>query len=111
MLPEDVIAALYKYDWPGNVRELQNVLQRYLATKRLVFKRFREIKRARKGEISGAETFSPKGQKLSEAVEQFEKQYIRSILEQNRWSRTKTAAVLGIDLKTLYRKMKRYKLE
>ena len=45
------------------------------------------------------------------AVEQFEKHYIRSILEQNRWSRTKTAAILEIDLKTLYRKMKRYKLE
>jgi DNA-binding NtrC family response regulator len=87
------------------------VLQRYLATKRLVFKGFRDTNHAWKEEISGAETFSPEGQKLSEAVEQFEKHYIRSILEQNRWSRTKTAAILGIDLKTLYRKMKRYKLE
>lgn len=111
MLPEDVIAALYKYDWPGNVRELQNVLQRYLATKRLIFKGFRDINHAQKGKCSGLETFSAEGQKLGEAVEQFEKQYIRSILEQNHWSRTKTAEILGIDLKTLYRKMKRYKLE
>jgi PAS domain S-box-containing protein len=111
MLPEDVIAALYKYDWPGNVRELQNVLQRYLATKRLIFKGFRETKHAQKESVSGIETFAPEGQKLSKAVEQFEKHYIHSILEQNRWSRTKTATILGIDLKTLYRKMKRYKLE
>jgi DNA-binding NtrC family response regulator len=30
-VPDDVLAALRRYDWPGNVRELENAVQRALA--------------------------------------------------------------------------------
>lgn len=36
-IPGKIVEAMYNYHWPGNVRELQNVLQRYLAVKRLDF--------------------------------------------------------------------------
>ena len=37
VLPGKVLEALYKYEYPGNVREMQNIVQRYLAIKRLDF--------------------------------------------------------------------------
>jgi DNA-binding NtrC family response regulator len=49
-----------------------------------------------------------KAQSLRMALEEFEKQFIIDTLNQNRGHRTKTAAMLGIDRKTLYTKMKKY---
>lgn len=42
------------------------------------------------------------------AVEAFEKQFILDALKQNQGHRAKTAAMLGIDRKTLYTKLKKY---
>ena len=49
-----------------------------------------------------------KSRNLQIAVEEFEKQFITETLEQNRGHRGKTAAMLGIDRKTLYMKLKKY---
>ena len=49
-----------------------------------------------------------KSRNLRMAVEEFEKQFITETLEQNRGHRGKTAAMLGIDRKTLYTKLKKY---
>ena len=49
-----------------------------------------------------------KAQNLRMALEEFEKQFIIDTLNQNQGHRTKTAAMLGIDRKTLYTKMKKY---
>ena len=47
---------------------------------------------------------------LREAVDHFEKRYIRQALELEKGQRGKTAKALGIDRKTLYIKMKKYEL-
>ena len=44
------------------------------------------------------------------AVEAFEKQFILDALKQNQGHRAKTAAMLGIDRKTLYTKLKKYRV-
>ena len=49
-----------------------------------------------------------KAQNLRMALEEFEKQFIIDTLNQNQGHRTKTAAMLGIDRKTLYTKLKKY---
>lgn len=49
-----------------------------------------------------------KAQDLRTTLEEFEKQLILDALQQNQWHREKTAAMLGIDRKTLYTKMKKY---
>ncbi len=43
---------------------------------------------------------------LAAAVDEFEKQVILRMLEQHHWHKGRTAAALGLERKTLYRKMK-----
>ncbi len=45
---------------------------------------------------------------LAEAGREFEKKYITRIMELNDGKKGKTAFMLGVDRKTLYRKLKKY---
>ncbi len=101
-VPGEIMEAIYKYRWPGNVRELQNVIQRYLAVGSLDF----EEAGAFPKEKNVGEKMSHEITSLREALADFEKQYILRALQENRWAKGKTAAVLEVDPKTLYRKMK-----
>jgi PAS domain S-box-containing protein len=103
VLPGDVLKALYEYDWPGNVRELQNVLQRYIATKRLDFN-------VSWGIEPTAASDTQEGQGFHATVKEFAKQVLLRALEQNQWHRTKTAAMLGISRRSLFRQMQKYGL-
>ncbi len=105
VLAGPVLEALYKYDYPGNVRELQNILQRYLAVRKLDFVGFF-------GEEQGPRP-SPAaydGMPLQESVTEFEKSIIEKCLAFHQWNRSRTARVLGINRKTLYSKMKSHGL-
>jgi PAS domain S-box-containing protein len=105
-IPRNILKALCTYQWPGNVRELQNELQRYLAEQRLEFTDMPEalaISADVMSTVSGQEKFL-----LSNAMEDFEKRLITEIFNQNSGNRKQTAAILGIDRKTLYTKLKKY---
>jgi PAS domain S-box-containing protein len=103
-IPGKIFEVLNNYDWPGNVRELQSVIQRYLAVGNFDFlslggktNNFQSAELEVDGEVT----------QLRVAKADFEKRYILTALKQNRWHRAKAAAVLGIDPKTLYTKMKK----
>jgi PAS domain S-box-containing protein len=105
-IPRNILKALCTYHWPGNVRELQNELQRYLAEQRLEFTDMPEalaIGADVMTTVSEQETFS-----IYNAMEEFEKRLITEVFDQNSGNRKQTAAVLGIDRKTLYTKLKKY---
>ena len=98
-----VLEAMMAYDWPGNVRELQNTLHRYVTLKRLDFLgaplRAPEVK---------FEPIRPKEGLLRDAVGHFEREYILKQLERYHWHRSKVASELGIDRRTLFKKMRSY---
>jgi PAS domain S-box-containing protein len=101
IVPGWVLEALHKYDYPGNVRELQNILRRYLATRKLEFPEH-------------GQTYSDTPEQtgsLSERLDSYEKDIIESCLILNRWHRGRTAESLGIDRKTLYTRMKMHGLD
>jgi len=108
-LPGSMLKELYDYDWPGNIRELQNALQRYLTTKRLDF-----IAPDSPSPLSAPQPQTPPiltgNMSLRQAVEAFEHQYILQTLEEHQWQRGKTAEILHVDPKTLYRKLKQYQV-
>ena len=94
-IAEDALAPLAGYGWPGNVRELKNFAERLAV--------FAEGKTASRQDVIralGVRRSIP--QKTENETER-----ILRLLEKHGGSRKETAAELGIDASTLYRRMKR----
>jgi len=108
-LPVKIFEAIDNHDWPGNVRELENVLKRYVTIQRLDFINPRASKAANEVDDSNKELLQENAG-LRDAVDLFEKDYISKVLNHNKWHRGKTAKTLGIPERTLYRKLKQFKL-
>lgn len=108
-LPGRILEAMYTYDWPGNIRELQNELQRYLTTRRLEFIQTLTTEPGT-GSEAFDESFGQQGLGIQEAVEAFEKRLILKTLEQQGGHKGKTAEMLHINPKTLYKKMKKHQI-
>ena len=103
-IPERVRQELHNYRWPGNVRELQNVLDRYLTLGYLNH-------RAPHQEITtplAHPSSNTKGRDLRRATADFERDLILRALKENNWHRGKAARMLGIDRKTLFRKVQAF---
>jgi two-component system response regulator HydG len=104
-LGADASRKLVEYDWPGNVRELENAIERAVA-------------------ICGAGPIQP--EHLPSKVQQYqptrielditdapslitldemERRYVRQVLESVRGNKTHAARVLGIDRRSLYRRL------
>jgi len=112
----EALRLLQRYDWPGNVRELQNIVERAC-----VLETEPGVVRATTigpwlGASDGAAIRPSAG---SSAVEELagkpladiEKQVILSTLQQFKGHRAKTAVALGIGIRTLGMKLKRWKDE
>lgn len=102
-ISEEAIKILLNYSWPGNVRELENIIQRAIT-------------------LSQHERILPEDlppyliqrtdEKLFEwaleekmTLEQLEKEYIKRVLIETGGNKSKAAEILGLDRKTLYRKL------
>ncbi|MEG2140073.1 MAG: sigma 54-interacting transcriptional regulator [Bilophila sp.] len=102
-LPLQVRLAMEHYDWPGNVRELHNFLDRYTA--------FGDVALESLGEAGKLDLLFPalphEGLTLENATLQLEERMIQQALDRCRWRRGDAAEALGLNLRTLQRKMKR----
>jgi len=111
-IDNEVIETLQRYPWPGNVRELENVLERavVLCKGRRITLADLPAKLFQSGDvIEPLETAD--GLTLKAALEQPERRIIEAALRANAWNRQLTAARLGINRTTLYKKMKHYGLD
>jgi DNA-binding NtrC family response regulator len=104
-LAEEAMRTVLDYKWPGNVREFANVIERavVLAAGELIQPGDLPAKLSLKTEEAPAS--------LKEIMNEYEKNAI--VLEYDAHGRDKeaTAKALGIDLATLYRKMKKFGIE
>jgi DNA-binding NtrC family response regulator len=102
----DAQQILLGYGWPGNVRELHNVLERGVA-----LARGDEI---RADDLPGHVRERKPGDFLAAAVARrmtmadLEREYIERVLEDEGGNKTRAAQRLGLDRKTLYRKLEEY---
>lgn len=103
-LTNEMMNQLIGYSWPGNIRQLQNMIYQFLVLGEFTFLE-PEGKGQRKVEAAHGHT-----QTLKQAVDAFEKEYISRTLSVHAMKKTKVADLLGMDRKTLFRKMKRYGL-
>jgi len=106
-IPDRLMGAMQQYHWPGNVRELQNAVQQFLALQdvdvlaKLPLQREPEVHDT--SDLTDFDADNPIP--LSEAVRSFEKRYIEQMLNEHQWHRSKVAAILDIDRRTLFRKI------
>jgi len=100
---EEALKIFLNYSWPGNVRELENVIQRAitLSQHELILP-----------EDLPATVIQTKDKKLVEkaleenfTLDQLEKEYIKRVLIEAGGNKSKAAERLGLDRKTLYRKL------
>ena len=107
-LSDPVAERLLNYSWPGNVRELRNVIERAVALTRhdkLVVDDLPEkIQNFRSSQVFIG------GQDPSELVplEEIERRYILHVLDAADGNKTVASRILGLDRKTLYRKLRQY---
>jgi DNA-binding NtrC family response regulator len=113
-LSPDAFQVLMNYDWPGNVRELEHVIEGAIALSHsdVVEPKDLWMNVALNVAPSATSVVShlPAADNLIK-IEELEKLYIERTLKHHRWNRVKTAATLGIAPKTLYLKIKRYKIQ
>ena len=104
----ETIRLFQSYSWPGNLRQMKNVI-RYAT----LLAKGRYITRAELPEEILAEVASQKSNQGATPLkdESHEIAMIRKALEECNNNKTKTAQLLGIDRKTLYNKMKLYRME
>lgn len=105
---QETINHFMTYPWPGNIRELENTIERAI-----VLTQGDEIKVS---DLLIDETFT--NQNASDtannntvdlSLDEIVKNHIMKVLNFNKGARDKTAQMLGIDRKTLYRKLNEYK--
>ncbi len=99
----EAMELLLSYSWPGNVRELENVVERAVVICNEDYIRSADLVLSTSGKQEGRDFV---GKTLKDAVNLFKKHFIQQSLEQNRWSQTKTAKVLGIQRTYLSRLIK-----
>jgi DNA-binding NtrC family response regulator len=102
-IPEDALRILLNYSWPGNVRELENVIQRAITLTRHEAILPEDLPKTMIEEKE--ERLLEKGLREKYTVSQLEKEYIKRVLLEVGGNKSKAAEVLGLDRKTLYRKL------
>jgi len=109
-LSDGALKVLRSYSWPGNVRELKNIIERAAIMGRgdaiteddipdEIFRSNSPVQRSASGDIAGM------------PMDEIEKEAILQTLDLCNGNKKKTAEMLGIGLKTLYRKLSKYEQE
>jgi len=99
----ETIKILTEYPWPGNVRELRSVMSKVMI-------------------LSNSDTITPDDlpthllanrkiiPRCPKSLEDVGKDHIMAVLEKTGGNQSKTAEILGINRKTLYKKIHKYKI-
>jgi len=99
---------LLDYDWPGNVRELENCIERAVALCRLDEVTVDDLP-TKVQEFHVTRIVIPAGPTASPdamiTMEEMERRYVRQVLEAVRGNKTHAARILGIDRRSLYRRL------
>jgi DNA-binding NtrC family response regulator len=101
---EAALAMLMDYAWPGNVRELENVIERAVTLSRGEKISPDDLPAAVQG-ARGDRRVLDEAAERTLPLHELEKEYIKKVLEKTGGNKYQAAHALGIDRKTLYRKL------
>lgn len=114
------INALTRYAWPGNVRELENAVERAVLLSRrptIDVEDLPETLQPSPAALAGSAVTAAPGElpdtpmPLEQALEGPERTIIQRALKRHNWNRQETADELDINRTTLYKKMRKYRLD
>ncbi len=97
----DALDLLVDYDWPGNVRQLENAIERAVILRRAGLIQPRDLPDE---VVQGHRAPHLAGRSL----EELERRYILELLEGCRGNQSRVARILGINRRTLHRKLLKY---
>lgn len=102
----DVLARLMAHDWPGNVRELENVIeQAFVLCRGGIIELHHLPPEFRPEGIPTGDSFGPRN------IQTLQKRLIIETLNYYSGNRQRTAKDLGINIATLYRKIKSFGIQ
>ena len=110
-IDRDALETLDHYAWPGNVRELENELERAMALTPVgasitrAYLSERVITLSESQPEPGSDAIQQRGS-LREARQEFERQFVASVLHAHSGNATKAARELGISRQMLQRKIR-----
>jgi len=121
---KEALISLSSYHWPGNVRELRNVIRQGVllceknapiqADNLTFYSHLTPAMKKKGGPADSGPVYDGK-KSLKEIVNSYtdvlEKKFIKEALAETKGNKSKAARKLGIDYKTLLRKIKSYKIE
>ena len=106
LVAPEAMSVLVGYDWPGNVRELENAIERAFVLSGDEIDVDSLPQKLRSSAAGSFETHDHQG--FRPTLEETERRYVMEILHALENDKAAAAKILGIDLSTLYRKLKRY---
>ncbi|MEO0321456.1 MAG: sigma-54 dependent transcriptional regulator [Myxococcota bacterium] len=107
-LSDPAAERLLDHDWPGNVRELQNAMERAVALTRTSLLAVEDLPKTLRTERQRRGLFDATSPDEMPTLEQLERRYVRRVLDGSGGNKASAARVLGIDRRTLYRKLERW---
>ena len=107
-LSPQVADRLMAYDWPGNVRELENCIERAVALARFDHLTVEDL--PEKIRAYRADRFVMAANEVDEilTIDEIERRYIIRVIKLLNGNKARAAQLLGLDRRTLYRKLERY---
>jgi two-component system response regulator HydG len=107
-ITEKALSRMRRYDWPGNVREIENAVERAVIIAQGKLITVDDLPDSVRGAESEADAQKSIEVQVGSTMDDVEKLLILETLAFTRGDRSRTAQILGIGRKTLYRKLQQY---
>lgn len=106
----DPVAAerLLSYDWPGNVRELENCMERAVALARIDRITLEDLPRKIREHRPERVVLTADDPEDLPTLDELERRYIGKVLGAMGGNKSQAAKVLGLDRRTLYRRLEKH---
>ena len=106
-ISKEAMAVLMSHAWPGNVRKLENVIERAVTLGHGPAVLPADLP----PHLAGGANPLERALAREATLEDLERDYIAMILQRTKGHQIRAATILGIDRRTLYRKIRRYGLK
>lgn len=110
-ISEPAAERLLNYGWPGNVRELRNVMERAVLLTRYEKVAVEDLPEKIRDYRSDQVVLGGAGPDELMTLEEVDRRYILHVLHSVGGNKAQAARILGLDRKTLYRKLSQYDID